>query len=129
MPCVRSALAKRLLLSLAQILRRVSALVCFSRVSSTNWFCRVSALAKRLIVCRAQILCRVFSGCATNWFYRMSVLAYMFVRVSTLIDWLPCVVSSLNVTRTNWFCRVSVLAKRSLVCRAQLVGCRVSALV
>ena len=53
----------------------------------------------------------------------------MFARVSSLSDWLPCVGSSLSVTSTNWFCRVSVLAKGLLVCRAQLVGCRVSALV
>ena len=57
-PCRVSALAKRLLLCLAQILCRVSALFCFSLVSSTNCFCMVSALAKRSLVYRAQILCR-----------------------------------------------------------------------
>ena len=77
-----SALAERLLLCRAQILYRVSALVCFSRVSSTNWFARrVSVLGERSLVCRAQIVdavCRLYdslSVSSTNWFYRVSVLA------------------------------------------------------
>ena len=48
--------AKRSLVCRAQILCRVSALIKFSRMSSTSWFYRVSVLAKRLFVCRAQFV-------------------------------------------------------------------------
>ena len=42
---------------------------------------------------------------------------------------MPCVGSSLSVSSENRFCRVSVLAKRWLLCRARMGGCRVSVLL
>ena len=105
-------------------------------MSSTFWYAVCRLKLKFSFVCRAHFAmpCIGFTynvrSCVEHTLAsRVSALAKTFARLSS--SNCGCRVSALvlSVSSGNRFCSVSVLAKRWLMCRARIGGCRVSVLL